>query len=84
MEVVMKTIGNYEARTHWSELLQDVKAGERYVILHKGEPIAELLPPQADNRRTRSKRAAEKLLQQMANRTPVDVDIKALVGEGRD
>ncbi|MDY7574473.1 hypothetical protein [Actimicrobium sp. CCI2.3] len=68
----------------WSELLQDVKAGEGYVILHKGEPIAELLPPQSDNRQTRSKRAAKKLLQQMANRIPVDVDIKALIDDGRD
>jgi antitoxin (DNA-binding transcriptional repressor) of toxin-antitoxin stability system len=57
----MKTIGNYEARTHWSEILQGVKAGERYVILHKGEPIAELVPPQADGRQMRSQRAAEKL-----------------------
>lgn len=80
----MKTIGNYEARTHWSEILQGVKSGERYVILHKGEPIAELIPPQVDSRQMRSKRAAEKLLQRMSARAPVDVDIKALVGEGRD
>ena len=56
----MKTIGNYEARTHWSEILQGVKSGERYVILHKGEPIAELIPPQEDNKQARSRRAAEK------------------------
>lgn len=80
----MKTIGNYEARTHWSEMLQDVKAGEQYVILHKGEPIARLIPPEADNRQTRSKRAAEKLLQRMAISPAVDVDLQALIKEGRD
>ena len=80
----MKTIGNYEARTHWSEMLQDVKSGERYVILHKGEPIAELVPPQVENRQTRSKRAAEKLLQLMSSRALAEVDVKDLIEEGRD
>ncbi|MBC7513281.1 MAG: type II toxin-antitoxin system Phd/YefM family antitoxin [Herminiimonas sp.] len=80
----MKTIGNYEARTHWSEMLQDVKTGERYVILHRGEPIAELVPPQTDSRQARSKRAAEKLLQLMSDRAPVEIDISAFVREGRD
>jgi antitoxin (DNA-binding transcriptional repressor) of toxin-antitoxin stability system len=80
----MKTIGNYEARTHWSEMLQGVKSGERYVILHKGEPIAELVPPQMDSKLTRSKRAAEKLLQLISSRPQVDVDLEALLYEGRD
>lgn len=79
-----KTIGNYEARTHWSEVLQDVKSGERYVILHKGEPIAELIPPPVVNREIRIKRAAAKLLQLMNVRPGVDVDIDALINEGRD
>ncbi|MBC7414402.1 MAG: type II toxin-antitoxin system Phd/YefM family antitoxin [Herminiimonas sp.] len=80
----MKTIGNYEARTHWSELLQEVKGGERYVILHKGEPIAELGPARTEDRQLRSKRAAEKLLQLMSVRPPVDADIQGLIDEGRD
>lgn len=80
----MKTIGNYEARTHWSEMLQEVKSGEQFVILHKGEPIAELIPSRVDNKQSRSRRAAEKMLQLMAARAPVEVDLKALANEGRD
>lgn len=49
---------SYDARTHWSEMLQDVKKGERYVILHRGKPIEELMPPQAECKQERSKRAA--------------------------
>lgn len=79
-----KTIGVYEARTHWSEMLQDVKSGEWHVILHKGEPIAELIPPQVANRDVRAKRAAEKLLPLMAERPAVEVDADALTKEGRD
>lgn len=80
----LKTIGNYEARTHWSELLQEVKAGEWSVILHKGQPIAQLLPVSTDDRQTHSKNAARKLMHLMAERASSDVDIKALINEGRD
>jgi antitoxin (DNA-binding transcriptional repressor) of toxin-antitoxin stability system len=80
----MKTIGNYEARTHWSEMLQEVKGGEQYVILHKGQPIAQLLPPESVDRQTRSKSAAARLLQLMAKRAASDIDVKALTDEGRD
>jgi prevent-host-death family protein len=57
-----KKIGTYEARTHWSELMQDVKKGERYVITHHGEPVAELIPSQAETRQERSKAAARRLV----------------------
>ena len=80
----MKTIGNYEARTHWSAMLQDVKAGERYVILHKGQPIAELVSAKKDSKLIKSKRAAERLLQLISSRPQIDVDLKALLNEGRD
>ena len=43
-------IGRYEARTHWSEVIQEVKKGEHYVITHRGEPIAELVPPRPPNK----------------------------------
>ena len=64
-------------------MLQDVKAGERYVILHKGEPIAELVPPKKDSKLTKSKWAAERLLQLISSRPQVDVELKALLDEGR-
>jgi prevent-host-death family protein len=79
-----KKIGTYEARTHWSEVMQDVKKGERYVITHHGEPIAELVPSQAETRQERSKVAARQLLEFMARRKPGKVDIKAAIEEGRD
>jgi prevent-host-death family protein len=79
-----REIANYEARTHWSELLQDVQSGQRFVITHRGEPVAQLLPVEPDSRQQRSKRAAEQLLQMMQARKPAEVDIRALIDEGRD
>lgn len=37
-------IGIFETKTHLSEILRRVMAGERFVITNRGEPIAELRP----------------------------------------
>jgi prevent-host-death family protein len=79
-----REIANYNARTHWSELLQGVKEGHHYVITHRGEPVAQLLPVESDSKQQRSKHAAEQLLQLMLVRTPVEADIRAMIDEGRD
>lgn len=38
-------VGAFEAKTHLSELLQRVKAGDRVVITRRGVPVAVLVPP---------------------------------------
>ena len=40
----MKTIGAYEAKTHFSELLSEVAAGETIEITKHGTPVARLVP----------------------------------------
>ncbi len=39
-----KTIGVYEAKTHFSRLIDTVAQGERIVITRNGAPVAELRP----------------------------------------
>ena len=41
----VKTVGAFEAKTHLSQLLDAVEAGERIVITRHGRPVAELSPP---------------------------------------
>ena len=81
---MVKTIGTAEARTHWSEVLQEVKNGQRYIITQEGEAVAELVPHHSQTRRERSAIAARHLLLFMEQRGPVDVDIKGAIEEGRD
>jgi prevent-host-death family protein len=38
------TVGTYEAKTHLSELLQKVEAGEEITITPTGAPVAKLVP----------------------------------------
>ena len=40
----MTQIGAFEAKTHLSQLLQRVEAGERFVITKHNRPVAELVP----------------------------------------
>jgi prevent-host-death family protein len=41
----MTTIGFYEARTHFSELLDQVAKGKKILITRRGKPAALLSPP---------------------------------------
>ena len=41
----MKTVGAYEARTHFSKLLDEVANGEAITITKNGVPVAMLMPP---------------------------------------
>lgn len=44
----MKTMGAYEAKTHFSELLAEVAEGETVEITKHGTPIARLVPVRHD------------------------------------
>ncbi len=37
-------IGAYEAKTHFSALLEKVEKGEQYIITKHGHPVAKLVP----------------------------------------
>jgi prevent-host-death family protein len=40
----MKTIGAFDAKTHLSDLLEQVARGESFVITKRGKPMAALSP----------------------------------------
>jgi prevent-host-death family protein len=44
----MNTVGTYEAKGNFSQLLQRVALGERITITKRGKPIAVLVPPVED------------------------------------
>lgn len=39
----MSTIGSFEAKTHFAELLQRAEAGEEITITRRGKPVAKLV-----------------------------------------
>ena len=39
-----RTVGAFEAKTHFSELLERAEGGEEIIITRRGKPVARLMP----------------------------------------
>ncbi len=57
----MHTIGSFEAKTHFAELLQRVEAGEEIVITRRGKPVARLAPLAPGHDVAKARAAAERI-----------------------
>ena len=54
------TVGAYEAKTKFSELIARAEKGESFVVTKNGRPVAEIKPPRAFDRE-RAQAAADAL-----------------------
>jgi prevent-host-death family protein len=41
-----KTVGAFEAKTHFSALIERAEKGEEITITRRGKPVARIVPPQ--------------------------------------
>ena len=78
----MDTIGTFEAKTHLTQLLDRVAAGEEITITRHGTPIARLVPVNPANRRQIGE-AIAKLKEFSKGQTLGGLKIKDLINEGR-
>jgi prevent-host-death family protein len=79
----MTTIGFYEARTHLSELLDQVARGKQILITRRGKPAALLGPaPLPAERDVKEVIAAMKALRR-GNRLGQGLSGRDLINEGR-
>lgn len=84
----MREVGAFEAKTHLSELLAAVEAGERIVITRRGRAVAELRPVEDAKAETRRRalaaaaRLKAELVQDGTARFSAD-ELMALRDEGR-
>ncbi len=78
----MKTVGAFEAKTHFARLLERVANGEQIVITKHGTPVARLVPfAKPDSERAR--RAISRLKTSRKGRRLDGLSWKALRDEGR-
>jgi prevent-host-death family protein len=76
-------VGAYEAKTHFSELLERVAAGEQITITRHGAPVARLVPVHPILSEE-ERRAAVVAMRQLASRNRLGgLSVKALIAEGR-
>lgn len=78
----MKSIGAYEAKTHLSDLLDDVEAGEDITITRYGKPVARLVPASQD-RESDTGETIEALKEFREGRRLDSADLDAMIEEGR-
>jgi len=76
-------VGAYQAKTHLSELLEKVEAGEEIVITKHGAPVAKLVPVKKEAS-TQERAAAIRRIQKLGTRLSLTgLKIKDLIAEGR-
>jgi prevent-host-death family protein len=75
------TIGTFDAKTHLSEMLDEIQKGKDYIITKRGVPIAKLIP-YSEHKKTRREITAE--LKEIRKRTTgAPFDIRQAIEEGR-
>lgn len=77
----MATVGIYEARTHWADILARVERGERFTITRHGVPIADLVPS-GDTSRAVVEGVFARMRAARAGRVVEGVALRDLIREG--
>ncbi len=77
------TVGAYEAKTHLSELLEKVEAGQEIIITKHGAPVAKLVPVKKGTS-LEERTAAIMRIQKLAKGLSLGgLRVKDLISEGR-
>ena len=77
----MKKVGAYEAKTHFSLILDEVEKGNRISITRRGRPVALIVPPREEKPHPASVIAALRALRKSV--TLGDIPLRQLIEEGR-
>ncbi|MBZ0253867.1 MAG: type II toxin-antitoxin system prevent-host-death family antitoxin [Candidatus Methylomirabilis sp.] len=78
-----KTVGAFEAKTHFSKLLDEVEKGEEIVITRRGKEVARLTPMEPAEARVGVKEAIARIRELRKGVTLGGISIRALIEEGR-
>lgn len=78
----MVTVGMYEAKTHFSELIDRVSKGERVEVTRHGVPVAVISSP-SDAERVDVHEVLARLREFRKGRTLGDTTFRELIEEGR-
>jgi prevent-host-death family protein len=79
----MSTIGAYEAKTRFSELLEKVEAGEEITITRHRTPVARLVPINRKHTPAERRAAIERIKKLSKGLSLEGLKIRDLINEGR-
>lgn len=78
-----QAVNAYDAKTHFSQLLQAVAGGESFVINRHGRPVARLLPPGPVEAVCEDIDGLLGEFRDLRDHLGAPVDIRAMIEEGR-
>jgi len=79
----MRSVGAFEAKTHFSALLEEVEKGGQIIITKHGHPVAKLVPTTTAINREHIRDVIKRLKNFSAKNKLGGLDWKALRDEGR-
>jgi prevent-host-death family protein len=77
------TVGAYQAKTHFSELLEKVEAGQEITITRHGTPVAMLVPVKKKYTPQQRRAAIERIKNLSKGLSLGGLKISDLINEGR-
>jgi prevent-host-death family protein len=77
------SVGAYDAKTHFSELLDKVESGEEITITKHGTPVAKLVPVKKKYTQEERRTAIERILNLSEGLSLRGLKIRDLIDEGR-
>ena len=82
--MTQQKIGAFEAKTHFSQIIEKVQHGEDFVITKRGKPVAKIIPFKQEQEMTRME-AIEKLMEmrKLYRGKPGSFNIREAIEEGR-
>lgn len=80
---IHNSVGAYDAKTRFSELLEKVEAGEEFTITRHGAPVARLVPVTKKYTATERREAIERIKKLSNGLSLGGLKIRDLIDEGR-
>ncbi len=77
------TVGAYDAKTHFSKLLERVEGGEEVTITRHGSPVARMVPVRRKATREQRRQAIDAIRKLALGNSLGGLRIKDLIAEGR-
>jgi prevent-host-death family protein len=79
----MRTVGAYEAKTHLSQLIEEVTKGQQVAITRNGTPVA-LLVPVPSTQKPEAREVIRQLRELRRGITLGSLSLREMIDEGRE
>jgi prevent-host-death family protein len=79
-----QSIGAFEAKTHFSQVIDKAERGEDFIITRRGKPVAKIIPFEQKKEMTRKEAIAELMeMRKLYRGEPGSFNIREAIEDGR-